>query len=114
MDLESIEFLGLRNNHITHINGIKKARWPNLKSLIIDVNMISDLEVSRIMISPKGKLLSVYANLCGEKALREMAKYQSVSLEKYHGRTFSQKDPIKEDKLTSCLKIKYPQALGIY
>jgi hypothetical protein len=114
MDLESIECLGLRNNYITHINGIKKARWPNLTSLIIDVNKISNLEVSRIMASPKGKLLSVYANLCGEKALREIAKYQSVSLEKYQVRTYSKKDPIKEDKLASCLKVKYPDALITY
>ena len=51
MDLESIESLGLSDNHITHINGIKKARWPNLKSLILHGNKISDLKVGRIMVS---------------------------------------------------------------
>jgi hypothetical protein len=51
MNLESIECLGMKDNHITHINGIKKARWPNLKSLILHKNKISDLKVGRIMAS---------------------------------------------------------------
>jgi hypothetical protein len=55
MDLESLECLGLRNNKITHINGIKKARWPNLATLFIDVNKIADLEVGRVKTSPKAK-----------------------------------------------------------
>jgi hypothetical protein len=51
MDLESIEYLCLANNHIMNINGIKKARWPNLCNLILNENKISDLKVGRIMVS---------------------------------------------------------------